>query len=92
MEPLSLINFLDQSTPSIGRDGEKKMELKMENNGENSGPLTLLPVDRLMATDCNAAARANKLKLALLITFIALRAHCFIVFAYLLKIFPSTDS
>ena len=25
----------------------------MENNGENSGPLTSLPVDRLMATDCN---------------------------------------
>ena len=32
----------------------------MENNGENSGPLTSLPVDRLTATDCNAAARANK--------------------------------
>ena len=31
----------------------------MENNGENSGPLTSLPVDRLTATDCNAAARAN---------------------------------
>ena len=31
----------------------------MENNGENSGPLTSLPVDRLMATDCNAAARAK---------------------------------
>ena len=29
----------------------------MENNGENSGPLMSLPVDRLMATDCNAAAR-----------------------------------
>ena len=47
-----------------GRDGEwkkwkKKME-KMENNGENSGPLTSLPVDRLTATDCNAAARAKK--------------------------------
>ena len=26
----------------------------MENNGENSGPLTSLPVDRLTATDCNA--------------------------------------
>ena len=49
-----------------GRDGEwngkKKMEKmekmekkwKMENNGENSGPLTSLPVDRLTATDCNA--------------------------------------
>ena len=33
---------------------------KMENNGENSGPLTSLPVDRLTATDCNAAARAKK--------------------------------
>ena len=40
-----------------GRDGEwKKWE---KNNGENSGPLTSLQVDRLTATDCNAAARAN---------------------------------
>ena len=41
-----------------GRDGENGGEMK-ENNGENSGPLTSLPVDRLTATDCNAAARAN---------------------------------
>ena len=41
-----------------GRDGEWKME-KMENKGENSSPLTSLQVDRLTATDCNAAARAN---------------------------------
>ena len=35
-----------------GRDGEwkKKMENGMENNDENSGPLTSLPVDRLTAT------------------------------------------
>ena len=38
------------------------MENGMENNGENSGPLTSLPVDRLTATDCNAAARANNLE------------------------------
>ena len=45
-----------------GRDGEKKMEKMengMENNDENSGSLTSLPVDRLTATDCNAAARAK---------------------------------
>ena len=38
-----------------GRDGEWKMEKKwkMENNGENSGSLTSLPVDRLMA--CSTA-------------------------------------
>ena len=46
-----------------GRDGEWKMEKKWnekkENNGENSGPLSSLPVDRLTATNCNAAARAN---------------------------------
>ena len=42
-----------------GRDGEKMEKKKMENNGENSGPLTSLPVNRLTATDCNAAARAN---------------------------------
>ena len=34
---------------------------KMENNGENSGPLTSLPVDHLTATDCNAAALAKRL-------------------------------
>ena len=48
-----------------GRDGEKKMEKmkkkmkKMENNGENSGPLTSLPVIRLTVTDSNADACAN---------------------------------
>ena len=54
---LSLNKFFDPSTPSMrkGRDGEwKKWGKKMENNGENSSPLTLLPVDRLTATDCNA--------------------------------------
>ena len=35
----------------------------MENNGENSGPLTSLPVDRLTATDCNAAARAKMMEI-----------------------------
>ena len=47
------------------RDGEK-MANKMggkKNNGENSGPLTWLQVDRLTATDCNAAARAKKCNL-----------------------------
>ena len=60
-DQLLLNKFFDPSTPSMrkGRDGEWKMENgkkmeKMENNGENSGPLTSLPVDRLTATDCNA--------------------------------------
>ena len=35
-----------------GRDGEWWWWKK--NNGENSGPLTSMPVDRLTATDCNA--------------------------------------
>ena len=39
------------------------MENGMENNGENSGPLTSLQVDRLTATDCNAAARAKTSKI-----------------------------
>ena len=54
--------FSDPSTPSMrkGRDREWKME-KKKNNGENSGPLTSLQVDRLTATDCNAAARANSI-------------------------------
>ena len=44
-----------------GRDGEWKKNGKWKkNNGENSGPLTSLQVDRLTATDCNAAARAKK--------------------------------
>ena len=41
----------------------------MKNNGENSGPLSSLPVNRLMATDCNATARANIQFLYLLFTF-----------------------
>ena len=32
----------------------------MENNGENSGPLSSLPVDRLTATDCNADRSCKK--------------------------------
>ena len=53
-----------------GRDGEwkKKMEKKwkkMENNGENSCPLTSLPVDRLTATDCNADRSCQKWKIPL---------------------------
>ena len=49
------MNFFDPSTPSMrkGRDGEWN-GMEKENNGENSGPLTSLPVDRLTATDCNA--------------------------------------
>ena len=48
-----------------GRDGGEKngggeME-KMENNDENCGQLTLLPVDRLTATNCSAAACAKML-------------------------------
>ena len=41
-----------------GRDGEWNGKWN-GNNGENSGPLKSLPVDRLTATDCNTAARAN---------------------------------
>ena len=44
-----------------GRDGEKKNGM-VENTDENSGPLTSLPVDRLTATDCNAAKMYIKLK------------------------------
>ena len=32
---------------------------KMENNGENSGPLTSLPVNRPNSGTCNADARAS---------------------------------
>ena len=41
-----------------GRDGEIVVVV-VENNGENSGPLTSLPVDRLTATDCLPTARAK---------------------------------
>ena len=56
-DQLLLNKFFDPSIQSMrkGRDGEKMKE----NNGENSGPLTSLPVDRLNGDDCNAAARAN---------------------------------
>ena len=59
-----------------GRDGEwkkwkeKKMEngkWKMENNGENSGPLTSLPVDRLWRPTATPTARAKNSPLALLL-------------------------
>ena len=44
---LSLNKFLDPSIPSMRKvdDGEKRK--KREKNGENSSPLTSLPVDRL---------------------------------------------
>ena len=46
---LLLNKFFDQSIPSMRNvdDGEKKKEKKREKNGENSGPLTSLPVNRL---------------------------------------------
>ena len=58
---LFLNKFFYPGTPSKrkGRDGDKKMKKKMEekiikNNGENSGTLSSLPVDRLTLTDCKA--------------------------------------
>ena len=55
------ISFFYPSTPSMrkGHDGENGKD-GMENNGENSGPLTSLPVDRLAATDFNADVHAKK--------------------------------
>ena len=41
---------------------ENGME-KRENNGENSGPLTSLPVDRLIGGTCNADACVKTLDL-----------------------------
>ena len=60
-DQLSLNKFLDQSTTSMrkGRDGENGKINGMENNGENSGPLTTLPVDRLKGVVCSADARAK---------------------------------
>ena len=58
---LLLNKIFDLRTPSMrkGCDGERN---GMENNGESIGPLTLLPVDILTATECNAAARANNME------------------------------
>ena len=43
-----------------GRDGEKKVKMKKEKKiTVEIVATTSLPVDRLTATDCNAAARAN---------------------------------
>ena len=36
------------------------MVVVKENNDENSGPLTSLPVDRLTATDCNGDRSCQK--------------------------------
>ena len=41
----------------------------MENNGENSSPLTALPVDRLMATDWNVDRSWSKLSVYRMIRF-----------------------
>ena len=65
-EQLLLNMFFDQITPLMrkGRNGVKMVgKIMVENIGENSGPLTLLPVERLTATDCNASARANYIEL-----------------------------
>ena len=51
--------FFDPSTLSMRKGSNGWRENGRENNGENSGPLTSLPVDRLTATDCNAAAHAK---------------------------------
>ena len=51
-------------------DGKRK-----ENNDENSGPLTSLPVDCLTATDCNADARANTLKHKWNTLYVQLKQH-----------------
>ena len=59
-EPLLLNKFFDPSTPSMrkGRDGEME-EKKMEKIMVKIVATTSLPVDRLTATHCNAAARAK---------------------------------
>ena len=47
---LLLNRFFDPSTPSkrkVDAGEKKKKEREREKNGENSGPLTSLPVDRL---------------------------------------------
>ena len=63
---------------------------KMENNGENSGPLTSLQVDRLTATDCNAGAHAKKplapgLHLGVFILILYLQNQC-IFSVFLIKL------
>ena len=53
-------SFFDPSIPSMrkGQNGEKMVG--KENNGENSCPLTLLPDDHQMATDCNTNSSYQK--------------------------------
>ena len=57
-EQLLLNKFFDPSTPSMrkGHDGEENGK---KSNGENSGPLTLLPVTRLTCGACIADTHAN---------------------------------
>ena len=49
---------LGQSAPSIRKGCYREWE-KMKNNGENSGPLTWLPLNHLNGGTCNADAYAN---------------------------------
>ena len=58
-DQLLLNKFFDPSTPFMRKGPNGENGKKTENNGENSGPLTSLQVDRMTATDCNAAARAK---------------------------------
>ena len=53
--------FFDPSTPSMRKGTMENGKKKMENKGENRGPLTSLPVDRLTATDCKADSSYQKL-------------------------------
>ena len=53
------LDIPNKKSKITSREKKWKKKWKMENNDENSGPLMSLPVDRLTATDCNAAARAN---------------------------------
>ena len=61
-EQLLLNRFFDPSTPSMrkGCNGEKRFENGEKNYGENSGPLTSLPVNRPTTTDRNADLLCQK--------------------------------
>ena len=61
---------------------EKKWKMEKKNNGENSGPLTSLPVDRLTATDCNADRSCQKHPHAPFVRFVIFTLGSFLFLSF----------
>ena len=59
VKPIALIDNMKNKNKYQPSSRKKKRRKKREKNGENSGPLTLLPVDRQNFSECNAGDFSN---------------------------------